>query len=436
MRKALFALFAVALALAAPAAAGSQPLPQDLFVEAALYSNVVTVHGEDLDQFEIVLALKNPAGAVLAEMDVFPPYGLDGDQATLFLTDFTDAAAYTGLLPGEWLELEFRYHGEPGPKVSHLLSDITVTSVNVGADTIRGTILPRKSPTAYVSFSGMKFVPGGLPPYYSNEVPVRADGTFSVNAAGAADLVRNGQLFVGYQYDVFGVYVNGFVPGLVVLEDTQWAIATGTPLMSYKGKIVKPNGEIRGTSAAQPLQWLGIGLFQFHKGRAGAPIRRGDTVKVAGDFPYSVQVPKNFRVQIVENADFSAGVVPDPPIASSSVVLTAPADNLVCLAFTDGFTVDYLNFNFSCGTLDQLVTIFPNAAIDPDGKLVIALVDTSYPGPYPGSAAIAFTGGATGDVFVSHAGLQNPLSFLLTNLEEIMYGTPPPPPPPVAPTLP
>ena len=417
----LWTLFAVALALGAPAAADSQPLPQNLFVEAALYSNMVTVYGDDLQDFEIVLKLKNSGGDVLAEMDVFPPYGPDGDQASFFLTDWAEAAPYLGLLPGEWLELEFRHFGEPGPKVSHLLADIEVTSVNVGADTIRGRITPRKSPTAYLNFSGMKFVNGGLPTYFKDEVAVREDGTFSANAGGTADLVRNGRLFVGYEYDVFGIYIDAFVPGLVVLEDTPFAIATGTPLVSYKGRLAKAGGALRGKSTAQPLGWLGVGLFQFHKGRAGAPIRRGDTVRVAGDLPYTVKIPKNFKLTIVDELDASraSGIVFLP--AGGSLVLTAPADNNVCLAYLDGqntvaATADP-TFRLSCGTLAQLDASLPDSEIDADGNLVVDLYSHS---PFAGWAALAFTGDANGDIFVVHSGLQNPLSYLLTNLNGIL----------------
>lgn len=414
MRKGLLVLFAAALALVAPAVAVSQPLPQNLFVEAALYSNVVTVYGDDLADFEIVLEVKNAAGVVLARMDVYPPYGPSGQAAAFFLTDWADAASYLGLLPGEWLELEFRRFGDPGPKVSHRLSDITFTSLNAATDTIQGRISPPQSETAFLNFSGMKFVREGQAPSYSREVRLRDDGTFSLNTRATADLLHNARVFLGYQQDVFGIYIDGFAPGLIVLEDTPFAIATGTPLVGYQGRIVKPSGAVRGTSTAQPLQWLGVGLFQFHRGRAGAPLRRGDTVRVRGDHSYAVKIPKNFKVKIIENSSFVSPVPANG--AAAQLVLTAPPDNLVCLGYLSASPAD---IQFSCGTLADLDDLLPESEIDLAGNLVINLYNI-YPGLYPLLSAVAFTGGPSGDIFVSHSGLQNPLSFVLPNLGTIL----------------
>lgn len=400
-------LAAAALALSVALAAPALAQPTGMQVVGLLYSNFVGVYADDLEDFEVVVRIRNRLG-VIAEMDVVIPDGTpDNTFWPFYFTDWGPKAAYLGLQPGYVIEVEFREKPAleaPGIVYRHRISNMRFTRMNPDADVLAGFVRPPPpSGMAFGGILGLRLDPSGPPTSDMGDIFLGARGGFVARLAGEVDLLRNSLVFLGYEWDDFLILYNRWVPGLLAVKDTSYGLMTGNPAEHHRAFLRNRSGRLKAIATEEPLETLGVGLLQFNRWRRRVPIRSMDRIFLADRSGFSdrLLIPRDFGVTRTMSEVFPPSADAGPAFSETTgFVFSAPVGQYVCVYFSGPGAFDT---SPGCGI------------VPPPGELVVTYtppLDITLPQP----VALMVMQSSDGDFIVDHEGVEDILGYLLGDL--------------------
>ncbi len=261
----------ISLVLAALLAAGLTLAPATLFgftiinsVDVSLYGT--RIEGNATPNLPVTVTVTDKDGAVKA-ID----RGLaDGSG------DFIAYLPVGQILPGDTVQVQ----SGAGVTVTHTISRLALTKINVKDNIIAGLVFPRQDQ-----------VRAEVTSYYDQTAAPAADGAFSFDL-NPYDLKRLDGLKISYRPDpIFTVSLYQNVIGLRVGENTQVASLYGKPGKSYTVRLLSPLGRLKGACLTNLTPSEMGGPIQFVKaGGAPIPIRAGDFIQVIGYQGFTVRV--------------------------------------------------------------------------------------------------------------------------------------------------